>query len=385
MRHPIFPRLSRTALVLAVLIVLAVPVAAAQAEAPSQAGITATVTDDVRLRAGPGTNFPFMTVVPAGTTVQVLGRNEAANWIYVDFAGARGWIAAWLAAVNSNLAALPVTNAGGGWQPASTGVTATSTVLVRLRSGPGTGYPTVVLSPGGTAMPVVGRTAAADWLLVEYRSMRGWVYTWYLTVAGDLNAVPVVGAGASISPQAGAQQVAAQPAPPPAPQSAPQSAPQPAPQAAPLPRQTGDYTVYSDAAEMIRLINRVRCERGLAPVVENGLLYQAALEHAVDMATGNFFSHVDPNGRRMSDHVSAQGYSYTWIGENLAAGRGSAGETFAQWMDSSAHQAIILGADYREAGLAHVYRAGTTYGHYWVLELATRAGAPTVSCASVGY
>ncbi len=344
---------------------LAVPVATAFAGAPGQSAVTATTTADLRLRVGPSTSHAQMSVVPNGTTVQVLGRNAAANWIYIDHAGARGWIAAWYTTINGDLNSAPVTDSSGGWQQVtSTGVKATATDSVRLRAGPGTLFRTVGLVGQGATVPIIGRTAASDWLLVEHRTMRGWIYRSYASVSGDLNAVPLSDGQGSAAPV----------------QSAPQPVSQPAPQPQPPPPAPPPAASSGEAAEMIRLINQARCERGIPPLAENGMLNASALEHANDMANGNFFSHVDPSGRTMADHARGQGYDFTGLAENLAAGRGSVGEVFGQWWGSSLHQANMLNPGLREAGLAHVYRAGTAYGHYWVLQMGNRPGASGGTC-----
>lgn len=64
--------------------------------APSNGLLTAQITG-VRLlnvRSGPGMNFTPLTVLPNGTQVQLLGRNQATTWIQVRLAnGSNGWVA----------------------------------------------------------------------------------------------------------------------------------------------------------------------------------------------------------------------------------------------------------------------------------------------------
>jgi uncharacterized protein YraI len=52
----------------------------------------ATVTNDLNLRAGPGTNYPVVDTMPAGAHVNI--RNCAGSWCRVSFRGERGWASA---------------------------------------------------------------------------------------------------------------------------------------------------------------------------------------------------------------------------------------------------------------------------------------------------
>ncbi len=45
----------------------------------------------MRLRGGPGTGYPILTVVPRGAAVQVL--REVRGWAEVDYRGQRGFVA----------------------------------------------------------------------------------------------------------------------------------------------------------------------------------------------------------------------------------------------------------------------------------------------------
>jgi uncharacterized protein YgiM (DUF1202 family) len=84
------------------------------------------------------------------------------------------------------------TDGGEGGGP--TGVTATTTAYwLNMRAGPGTTYTILHVLPRGTVLPIVGRTSSGGWIQVVYQSTTGWVSTYYTTVSGDLNSVPVTG------------------------------------------------------------------------------------------------------------------------------------------------------------------------------------------------
>lgn len=92
--------------------VLTIPggTAPAPAPAPAAAGIQATTQANLRLRAGPDTAYAILEVAPYGTTLPVLGRNAAGNWIQVTYNGRTGWMAARYTHISGGtLAAVPVT------------------------------------------------------------------------------------------------------------------------------------------------------------------------------------------------------------------------------------------------------------------------------------
>jgi uncharacterized protein YkwD len=107
------------------------------------------------------------------------------------------------------------------------------------------------------------------------------------------------------------------------------------------------------------LINHERTRRGLAPLTGNAQLGRAASRHAADMVHRGYFSHTTPEGVGFATRLRRAGYMHgcsSWtVGETLAWGYGteaSAASRVAAWMHSPPHRAILLGASYREAGIA---------------------------------
>lgn len=49
-------------------------------------------TGNVNLRAGPGTNYPQVTVVPSGAGVEIFGCLQGYSWCDVGFGQVRGWV-----------------------------------------------------------------------------------------------------------------------------------------------------------------------------------------------------------------------------------------------------------------------------------------------------
>jgi LysM repeat protein len=133
----------------------------------------------------------------------------------------------------------------------------------------------------------------------------------------------------------------------------------------------------SDTQAILTLVNQARASNGLSPLQVDTCLQNAANAHATDMANSNYFSHTGLNGSSPTSRANAAGYS-GGVGENIAAGNGSAQTTFDQWMSSSGHRSNILNASYQTIGIGYAYNASSTYGHYWVQVF----GLSTSACSS---
>lgn len=81
-------------------------------------------------------------------------------------------------------------------------VTATTTDVLNIRQGPGTTNRALGKLPQGTTVTVVGKNDDGSWLQIQIpdKPDRGWVSAQFVTVEGDLNAVPVVEPGAQPQP-----------------------------------------------------------------------------------------------------------------------------------------------------------------------------------------
>jgi uncharacterized protein YkwD len=102
-----------------------------------------------------------------------------------------------------------------------------------------------------------------------------------------------------------------------------------------------------------------------APLSWDGELAQAALEHSRDMAKKDYFSHRAPGGSLASDRASRAGYRWQQIGENIAAGQGSAEQVVAGWLASPGHCANIMNPGFTEMGAAYATSKGSAAGSYW--------------------
>ena len=94
-------------------------------------------------------------------------------------------------------------------------------------------------------------------------------------------------------------------------------------------------------------------------LVLNDRLTAAALAHATDMRDKNYFDHTGLDGSTPGTRVTAAGYAWSTVGENIANGQTSVTQVMNGWMDSDGHRRNIMLANYTEVGFARV-------GNYWV-------------------
>jgi len=118
------------------------------------------------------------------------------------------------------------------------------------------------------------------------------------------------------------------------------------------------------AQQVLDLTNAERAKEGLADLVWNDQLAQAAVNHAQDMIDRGYFSHFSPEGDSVGDRATAAGYAWWMIGENIAEGQKTPQEVVEAWMNSPEHQANILRADFTDLGVGA--RASIMGRYRWV-------------------
>lgn len=106
-----------------------------------------------------------------------------------------------------------------------------------------------------------------------------------------------------------------------------------------------------------------------APLTWNDRLFSAAARHSRDMATRNYFSHIGLDGRNPAQRVAGEGYAWSWVGENIAAGQPAVSAVMGSWLASPGHCANIMRPEFLEVGVSCVQQAGSTYGRYWTMAL----------------
>lgn len=100
------------------------------------------------------------------------------------------------------------------------------------------------------------------------------------------------------------------------------------------------------------------------PLLWNDRLAQASLEHALDMAKGDFLSHQGSDGSDLADRISKLGYRLSTVGENIGQGQKTPEEMLDLWLESEQHCQNIMNPDFKEAGAASAKNPRKTY---WAL------------------
>ncbi len=132
-------------------------------------------------------------------------------------------------------------------------------------------------------------------------------------------------------------------------------------------------------ADALRLINQYRAAGAVCgsrgsfaaapPLAAQSQLARAAYDHSRDMADNNYFSHTSLDGRTLSTRVTAAGYAWSSVGENIAAGYSTVQQTVDAWMASDGHCANLMNARFTHYGLACARNDASTYRTYWTLDL----------------
>lgn len=137
-------------------------------------------------------------------------------------------------------------------------------------------------------------------------------------------------------------------------------------------RQTGD--------DILALVNAARAQprrcgdqafEAAGPLRWNDTLAEAALRHSSELATHQYFSHVEHDGSTPADRVTRAGYAWARVGENIASGQRSATEAVQSWLDSPGHCANIMNPVYTEMGAAYAINPHSdNHTAYWTQEFA---------------
>ena len=172
---------------------------------PPAAGVpTATATDYVNLRNGPGTNYAVLGVAAPGATSEVVGKSQDGQWWVVKVpttltSAGQAWVSAsyTITSDTANVPVVPAPPAPPTVSPApppANSVTGTTTDTVNIRSGPGSQYPSYGIVSVGTSGQIIGMNSDGTWYQVVIPTSvapvgYGWVSASYVVVSGG--SVPV--------------------------------------------------------------------------------------------------------------------------------------------------------------------------------------------------
>ncbi len=210
---------------------------AAPASVLEGAGTPGTVlSDKLNLRSGAGSSFTALAQLPINSAVLIEGRNSIGNWLLINTASGRGWVASryirWQIS-EMPLANLPVTGEVIG-QPADAVTAQTAPVpdagsapaptesqgkviaaSLNMRVSANRTAEQVASLVRGTAVAVEARNQIGDWVLVNNGAVRGWVSTRFIdfNTGVELASLPVSNEviGQPVTSAAGAESNATSP------------------------------------------------------------------------------------------------------------------------------------------------------------------------------
>ncbi|WP_460136425.1 CAP domain-containing protein [Pseudomonas sp. S1_E04] len=141
----------------------------------------------------------------------------------------------------------------------------------------------------------------------------------------------------------------------------------------------GDW--QTEGKQLLGLINAARAQprqcgtqalSATTPLSWNDDLAGAANSHTRNMANGNFFDHLDHDGRTPGDRAELAGYIARNIGENIAAGLDTPRKVVDGWLASPGHCANLMNPQFRELGAAYAMDPKSDAGIYWTALFGTQ-------------
>lgn len=132
---------------------------------------------------------------------------------------------------------------------------------------------------------------------------------------------------------------------------------------------TVTYSAYAN--EVLRLVNIERANVGVAPLVLDEALCNAASMRAIEMDCTGVFGHKRPNDNSCFEVYDICNVEWqSACGENIAGGQATPEEVMKSWLGSAGHKANILSPEYTKMGLGYSNSGcgAGSYSHYWAQE-----------------
>ena len=120
-------------------------------------------------------------------------------------------------------------------------------------------------------------------------------------------------------------------------------------------------------AKVLKLVNKEREQRGIAPLAINNKLSKMAQVKAEDIFEHNYWGHTSPIYGSPSEMAKSFGITDKGCGENLCWYADTPEEAVTSWMSSEGHKTNILNPKYTQIGLG-VYASKQYNSKVWVQE-----------------
>lgn len=130
---------------------------------------------------------------------------------------------------------------------------------------------------------------------------------------------------------------------------------------------SGKYTAQTLQAESkvcFHFTNAFRVAYGRKILTWSDTAATAARLHSEDMAQNDYFSHVNLDGKDMSDRLEDQGIDWRACAENIAGGYATGFDSFVAWVNSSGHRNNMLSGMVTHLGIGFAYNSNSQYRVY---------------------
>jgi uncharacterized repeat protein (TIGR01451 family) len=140
----------------------------------------------LRVRTGPGLEFPIIGLLRQQTQVVILAKNSRGTWYQIKLDTGTAWVSAlWVRVTRAGFNGLPVVNMPGTapLQPipppliprTGEGVGSVTAFRLRVRSGPGTNYRQIGSLQARTQVLLIGRSVDRGWFQIRIQGGTAWI------------------------------------------------------------------------------------------------------------------------------------------------------------------------------------------------------------------
>ena len=113
-------------------------------------------------------------------------------------------------------------------------------------------------------------------------------------------------------------------------------------------------SINSKVQDHLSLINELRTQSNLEPLLYNDNLAKSATNKALDMQSANYWGHQSPLGISFSDFIWRELPNSERVGENLARCFESSDLTFTALKNSQSHYDVMVG-DFTDFGMVEIF------------------------------
>lgn len=155
---------------------------------PTNIPIQGTTTTQVNVRAETNTASTSLGVIPAFSTIQIIGKESSGNWFQIIYTDSKGWVRAEFVQVDAS-AEIQIVGIESGNPVGRSAVVKSG---INVRSGAGTEYDSIGVLTQNDVVWVTGKSDSGAWMQIHFANETGWVATEFLQIE-NAEEIPVVG------------------------------------------------------------------------------------------------------------------------------------------------------------------------------------------------